>query len=68
MPRAKKNPVTEMPVIESQPVNNEPGLFDETQQTRNNVVPISTSSQPVESNGRDWSDIDSVLSDVVNFI
>lgn len=68
MPR-KKNPVSDLPVIESQPVNNEPGLFEtETQQTRNNVVPISTSSQPVESNGRDWSDIDSILSDVVNFI
>lgn len=67
MPRAKKNPVSEMPVFEVQPVPNEPGIFErETDRTKSNVVPISTSSQPIE-NSRDWSDIDSVLSDVVSF-
>ena len=65
MPRGKKNPVTDMPVVEVSPTN-EPGIFErETDRTKSNVVPISTSSQPIE-NSRDWSDIDSVLSDVVS--
>jgi hypothetical protein len=67
MPRPKKNPVSEMPVFEVQSVPNEPGIFErETDRTKSNVVPISTSSQAIE-NTRDWSAIDSVLSDVVSF-
>jgi len=68
MPRPRKNPVTEMPVIEVEPVMGEPSIFQtETQHTKSNVVPISTSSEPVDS-GRDWSELDRVLSDVVNFV
>jgi len=67
MPRPKKNPVNDMPVIEVTPVIGEPGLFEkETNQTKNNVVPITPSSQPTQAE-RDWSDIDAVLSDVVSF-
>ena len=68
MPRAKKNPVTDMPVMELEPVAGEPGIFEtETKRTQNNVVPISTSSEPANP-ARDWCDIDSVLSEVVNFV
>jgi len=68
MARPKKNPVTELPVIEVEPIAGEPGIFQtETQHTKNNVVPISTSSEPVDS-GRDWSELDRILSDVVNFV
>lgn len=67
MPRPKKNPVTEMPVMEVQPAPTMPGLFErETSRTKTNVVPITTSSQPVPSD-RDWSNIDAVLADVVSF-
>ncbi len=68
MTRPKKNTHTDLPVIELEPVMGEPGIFQtETQQTKSNVVPISTSSEPVDS-GRDWSELDRVLSDVVNFV
>ncbi|WP_068819339.1 hypothetical protein [Phormidesmis priestleyi] len=68
MPRPRKNPVTDLPVIEVEPVMGEPGIFQtETEQTKSNVVPISTSSEPVDF-GRDWSELDRVLSDVVNFV
>lgn len=85
MPRAKKNPVTEMPVIEVSPIMGEPGKFEKedfptqhepgshggifdgiADRTKSNVVPISQGSELVQS-ARDWSEIDSVLSDVVNF-
>jgi len=68
MPRSKKNPVNEMPVVEVTPVIGEPGLFEpKTHRTKTNVVPITSSSQSVPSD-RDWNDIDAVLSDVVSFI
>ncbi len=62
MPRAKKNPITEMPVIEVDPI------ADETEsRPQSNVVPISSGLESAQ-NGRDWSDVDSVLSTVVSFI
>ena len=68
MARPKKNPVTEMPITEIEPVAGEPGIFEaQTQWSQNNVVPISTSSESVEP-FRDWSDLDRVLSTVVNFV
>jgi hypothetical protein len=68
MPRPKKNPVTEMPVLEVEPVLGEPNIFEtETQCTKTNVVPISIRSEPVAST-RDWSELDSILSDVVTFV
>jgi hypothetical protein len=69
MARPKKNPVTEMPVvIDASPVMGSPGVFESVnEQTQSNVVPIRTESRQPDSE-RDWSDIDSVLSDVVNFV
>lgn len=68
MARPKKNPVTEMPITELEPVAGEPGIVEtETQRSKNNVVPISTGSESIEP-FRDWSDLDRVLSTVVNFI
>ncbi|BAU15997.1 hypothetical protein LEP3755_65640 (plasmid) [Leptolyngbya sp. NIES-3755] len=68
MGRPKKNPVNGMPVTEVTPVMGEPGLFEkETNRTKGNVVPITTSSQPIQAE-HDWSTIDAVLSDVVNFV
>jgi hypothetical protein len=69
MPRPKKNPVTEMPVeLDASPAMGSPGGFESvTEQTQSNVVPIRTDSQQPNSE-RDWTDIDSVLSDVVNFV
>jgi len=65
MPRAKKNPVTDLPVMdESQPLS-EP--------SQNNVIAIGTNTHlqtdepAIEPSGRDWTDIDNILSNVVNF-
>jgi len=65
MSRAKKNPVTDLPVMEeSQPLS---------ESSQNNVIAIGTNThlQPdkpaIESSGRDWTDIDNILSNVVNF-
>jgi hypothetical protein len=65
MTRKKVNPVTEMPVTE--PVAQSSVLEVVNAKTKNNVVPISTKSEPVQ-NDRDWSEIDAVLSNVVNFV
>ncbi|MBD1842606.1 hypothetical protein H6F89_04105 [Cyanobacteria bacterium FACHB-63] len=75
MPRPKKNPVTEMPVVEVMPdpehsgaanVQN-PGPFDTAPTpTQRNVIPINRSVPA--SVHQDWSEIDAVLSDVVSFI
>lgn len=61
MPRTKKNPITGLPAMtESEPTQ-------QSEPTKSNVVPISTNSESVDSS-RDWGEIDSVLSNVVNFI
>lgn len=91
MVRKKKNPVTDMPVIEVTPdlqdtsrlivepetseefpILHEPGshggIFDGiAEKTKNNLVSISSNTHTVR-NSQVWRDIDSVLSDVVNFV
>ena len=67
MPRGKKNPITEMPVTEVDPPASKPGIFETETCSQSNVVPISSGLESVQ-NVRDWSDVDSVLSDVVSFI
>ena len=62
MPRAKKNPITEMPVIEVDPIADEPEF-----RPQSNVVPISSGLESTQ-NGRVWSDVDDVLSNVVSFV
>lgn len=67
----KKQEQTEVtPVVfVGEPVVGEPGglLKIETDRTKNNVVPITTSSEPAQTE-RNWTDIDSILSDVVTFV
>ncbi len=67
MSRAKKNPITEMPVIEVDPITDKPGVVETESRPKSNVVPISSGLESAQ-NGRDWSDVDSVLSNVVSFI
>lgn len=68
--KKKQEETAGTPIIaEAEPVIGEPSkLFRiETDRTKNNVVPITTSSEPVQTE-RDWTDTDSILSDVVTFV
>ncbi len=70
MPRAKKNPITEMPVLEMGSVMGEPEKYQtepEKERPQSNVVPISNGLESIQSE-RDWNDVDRVLSDVVSFV
>ncbi|NJR50644.1 MAG: hypothetical protein HC780_14810 [Leptolyngbyaceae cyanobacterium CSU_1_3] len=69
MPKPKKNPVTEMPVVvESPPEMGSPGVFESVnEQTQSKVIPLRIDSHQPASE-RDWTDIDCVLSDVVSFV
>ena len=59
MPRAKKNPVTEMPVVGVDPVEPSP------QSNPNNVVPISTHAGVVQSEPpRDTATTDQWMSEL----
>jgi len=75
MPRPRKQKNEETPVVE---FDLTPNLEDPSnpmitkRDSDSNVLPFTgndqpQSSQPIASN-RDWSDIDSILSDVVTFI
>lgn len=64
MPRGKKNPVTEMPIVEDFPIQHEPGSHDGI---FDNVIPIDREKPIAEPDRRNWGEIDSILSDVVSF-
>lgn len=71
MPRPRKKQESEAPLVELERTPNledfsKPSI-EQTKLNESNVIELPRNNQPIAST-RDWSDVDSILSDVVSFI